>query len=98
MSDESKRDQSEPFAEARGSANLADAVKAAWRLRYYKYYDWSLAGGPNDCAHGVAEGIHCERCDELLLRKTHDQLSSPNNGGQPRAAVGNACATITNKP
>jgi len=31
---------------------------------------------------GVAEGIHCERCDELLLRKTYGQLSSPNDPDQ----------------
>lgn len=23
---------------------------------------WEIAGGPNECRHGYAEGIPCERC------------------------------------
>ncbi len=77
--DTPKCDGSQPFAEAHGSANLSDVVKAAWRLRYYGYRDWTISGGIDECAHGIAKGIHCERCDELLLRKAYEQLSSPNH-------------------
>lgn len=27
------------------------------------YLRWEYAGGPNECAHGYAEGIACPRCD-----------------------------------
>lgn len=28
-----------------------------------KYLPWTMAGGPNECAHGYAEGIPCPDCD-----------------------------------
>jgi hypothetical protein len=28
-----------------------------------KYLPWELAGGPNECAHGYAEGVPCPDCD-----------------------------------
>lgn len=28
-----------------------------------RYVDWADAGGPNECAHGYAEGIPCPRCE-----------------------------------
>ena len=59
-------------------AELQDVIKAAWRLRFYGYHDWALAGGVNNCPHGIGEGIHCARCDELLLRKTYERMTSPN--------------------
>ena len=27
------------------------------------YQPWDRSGGENECAHGIAEGIPCERCD-----------------------------------
>ena len=31
------------------------------------YLPWAQAGGPNECAHGYAEGIPCPRCDPPVL-------------------------------
>jgi hypothetical protein len=28
-----------------------------------EYLHWSVAGGPNECEHGYAEGIPCPNCD-----------------------------------
>lgn len=66
------------LAATHGSVNLVEAIKAAWRLRYYGYHDWALAGGVDECRHGIAAGIHCARCDELLLNEAYKQVSSPN--------------------
>ena len=60
------------------NAQLQEVVKAAWRLRFYGYHDWAIAGGVDNCPHGIGSGIHCARCDELLLRKTYEQMTSPN--------------------
>lgn len=65
------------------NAQLQEVVKAAWRLRFYGYHDWAIAGGVDNCPHGIGSGIHCARCDELLLRKTYEQMTSPNAPHEP---------------
>ena len=45
------------LAEAQGNLELS------MRLYEGKYIDWDMAGGPNQCAHGYAEGIACKECD-----------------------------------
>ncbi len=45
-------------------AGLRADVAALRRLRAGRYMPWESAGGPNECAHGVAAGIACLRCDE----------------------------------
>lgn len=43
---------------------LREAVISTNRLvSGYKYVAWTDAGGLNECSHGVAESIHCRRCD-----------------------------------
>lgn len=59
-----------------GAQKFVEIVKASWRLFAGSYRDWAVSGGVNECAHGIAEGFACQRCDELLLRKTYDQLSA----------------------
>jgi hypothetical protein len=45
-------------------------MKAAQeRLKLGKYINWTNAGGPNECAHGVAEALACRKCDEELVAK-----------------------------
>lgn len=53
---------------------LKDTLRAAWRLRYYGYYEWSKASGLENCHHGICKGIECARCDELKLREIHSTI------------------------
>lgn len=46
---------------------------AAIRLERGGYVHWSTAGGPNECAHGRAEGIACPECDAGLIRTVETQ-------------------------
>jgi hypothetical protein len=41
------------------------------RLLKNKYMSWHLAGGPNECSHGFAEGIACRQCDLAALANVH---------------------------
>jgi phage FluMu protein Com len=68
-------------------AELQDVIKAAWRLRFHSYHDWAMAGGVNNCPHGIGEGIQCARCDEMLLRKTYEQMTSPNEKALPQGGA-----------
>jgi len=52
----------------REAAALREAVQAAGRIMAGKYLPWSNAGGPNECAHGRADGIPCPECDLLTLK------------------------------
>lgn len=47
--------------------HLTIAIEAEERPR--RYTPWENAGGPNECEHGYAEGIPCERCDVDAERK-----------------------------
>lgn len=52
----------------RAEAENARIAGAGARLATdYKYLDWQSAGGPKQCAHGIAAGIPCRACDVLLL-------------------------------
>ena len=43
-------------------------VEAAKRLVFgYSYVHWTRGGGPNECEHGIADGICCVKCDTKLL-------------------------------
>lgn len=70
------------LAKAQFAARLAEALRAAKRLRDGKYLPWSNAGGVNDCAHGYGEGIPCPKCDaatlDAALREFEQTTISPN--------------------
>ena len=38
------------------------------RLRLATYVPWESAGGAEECAHGVARGIACLRCDRIMVK------------------------------
>lgn len=48
---------------------LGGILDAYSRQRADNYIDWARAGGPNECVHGRAEGIHCPHCDLWLIRE-----------------------------
>jgi len=50
------------------TSNIQDVLDAALRLLAHDYPDWARSGGPNECQHGIAEGIACKRCDEAIVR------------------------------
>lgn len=70
---------------------LRAALRAAWRLHLKAYHDWRICGGPNECKHGIAAGIPCERCDDETLRKAIHKIegrvsieTGPAMIGEPR--------------
>lgn len=48
------------------------AANAGKRLATGEYIDWSSAGGPNECQHGVADRIPCAHCDRLTVNNWSD--------------------------
>lgn len=50
-------------------AELMEAVAAAKRLLANVYMDWNIAGGPNQCRHGYADGIPCPDCDRRRVNE-----------------------------
>lgn len=60
-------------------ATLADyfknAFEASERWRSYDYMAWSLAGGPDECKHGVAKGIPCRNCDAETVKAARARLN-----------------------
>ena len=46
---------------------LVEALKAADRIWRNEYVIWHVAGGPNECPHGYAAGIHCRLCDRTTV-------------------------------
>ena len=42
-----------------------------------KYVPWAYAGGPNECAHGYAEGIPCPDCDAANNEDAPEPVSPP---------------------
>ena len=51
-------------------AKMRKILEASDRLISYQYFGWQNAGGPNECKHGIAEGIYCKRCDKLIVQET----------------------------
>jgi hypothetical protein len=45
-----------------------EKIAALHRLRENKYIPWVNTRGPDQCDHGVKRGIHCQACDQDLVR------------------------------
>lgn len=63
--------------------NLVKAIPAAWRLRNFGYPDWQTAGGLNECRHGIAAGIPCERCDVVQLDEAYKEIQNTEGYVEP---------------
>lgn len=46
---------------------IYEAAKA--RLKARNYLPWSVAGGANECAHGIDTALACEKCDRALVQR-----------------------------
>lgn len=45
-----------------------EGLHAAERLLGTVYTGWEMAGGPDECRHGIAKGIPCRSCDFDVLK------------------------------
>ena len=57
---------------------MVKALRASGRLLAKRYVLWENAGGPNKCAHGIAEGIDCRHCDEATVLAAVTSLEDSN--------------------
>ena len=46
---------------------------AAVRIARDNYRNWQVAGGPNECEHGIVFGISCRDCDIYIIDHMFDQ-------------------------
>lgn len=60
-----KAENDERFMLERDEARAVTA--AARRLVAGAYTPWESAGGPNECAHGVAGSLACRACDLAVV-------------------------------
>jgi len=54
----------------------AEAARA--RLQAGGYVPWDQAGGPEECAHGYAEGLACPECDRETVRAMGSRYHEPS--------------------
>jgi hypothetical protein len=47
--------------------DLKQTFEASERLRTHEYMAFGWAGGPKECDHGIAAGIHCRKCDQKMV-------------------------------
>ena len=65
IEDQTRLDERKPLLEAipaRVRFYSVEPMLGAIDLKLTPRYDWAIAGGPNECPHGYAAGIPCQRC------------------------------------
>lgn len=53
---------------ARALEGAETIIAAAVRLEANRYQRWQDSGGPDECPHGIADGIACPACDLRTVR------------------------------